>query len=108
MTDDLRETKVANFHDVIADQRAAVFLLALDDEDVCRFKIAMQDAFVVRGFDAGACLPQQHQRALHGNSSFAAQQLIERLAIDVFHHQKEDAFFALAKVGDPDDIRMLN
>ena len=56
----------------------------------------MQNAFVVRGFDAGADLPQQPERALHRDRAFAAQELIERFALDIFHHQKEDAFLALA------------
>ena len=68
----------------------------------------MQNAFVVRRFNSGARLPQKRQRALHRNRAFAPQQLIQRFAFDVFHHEKEDAFLAFAKVRDADDVRMLN
>ena len=107
LADDLRQTKVTDFHDVIAGERAVLFL-SLDNKDVRGFQIAMQNAFVVRGFDAGADLPQQPERALHRDRAFAAQELIERFAFDVFHHQKEDAFLALAKISHVNDVRMLN
>ena len=62
----------------------------------------------MRGFDAGADLPQQQERALHRDRSFAPQQLIERFAFDVFHDQKEHPVVAFAKVGHVDNVRMLN
>ena len=68
----------------------------------------MQNAFVVRGFDAGADLSQEHERALHGDRSFAPQQLIERFAFDVFHDQKKHPVVALAKVSHIDHVGMLN
>jgi len=40
--------------------------------------------------------------------AFAAQELMERFAFDVFHHQKEDAFLAFAKISHVNDVRMLN
>src|SRR6185436_4006316 len=68
----------------------------------------MQDAFVMRGFDAGAGLPQERERTLHRNGAFAPQQLVKRLAFDKFHNEKEDAFLALAEIRNADDIRMLD
>ena len=68
----------------------------------------MQNALIMRGFNAGADLSQQRERALHCDRAFASQKLIKGLTLDVFHHQKENAFFTLAKVGDRDDVVMLN
>ncbi len=68
----------------------------------------MQDAFVVGGLDPGADLPQQHERALDSNRALATKELIKRFAFHVFHHQKENTFVALAKVGDVDHVRVLN
>ena len=68
----------------------------------------MQNALIMRGFNAGADLSQQRERALHRDRAFASQELIKRFALDVFHHQKKDAFFALAKVGDRNHVVMLN
>ena len=68
----------------------------------------MQNSFVVRGFHTGTDLPQQCQRVLHRDCSFATQKLIERLTLDVFHHEKENAVATLAEVSHPDDIVMLN
>src|SRR6185437_4275835 len=102
------QTKVSYLDDVIAGEHGAVLLFALDDEDVRRLQIAMQDAFVVGGFDTRASLPQKCQRALHRNSSFAAQQLIKRLAFDVFHDEKENPFIALPKVSHADYVGMLH
>jgi len=68
----------------------------------------MQDSLVVRSFDAGADLFEQRMRALNRHRAFASQQLIQRFAFDVFHHEEEDTFFALAKVSYINDIWMLN
>ena len=68
----------------------------------------MQNSLIMRGFNAGADLSQQRERALHCDRAFASQELIERFPLDVFHHQKEDTFFTLAKVGHRDDVVMLN
>jgi len=40
--------------------------------------------------------------------AFAAQELMERFAFDVFHHQKEDASSLFAKISHVNDVRMLN
>ena len=68
----------------------------------------MQDTFIVRGFDTGTDLLEQTMGTLHRDGSLSAQQLIERFAFDVFHHEKEHAFIALAKVSYVDDVRMLD
>src|SRR5437762_2626919 len=68
----------------------------------------MQDSFVMCGFDSGANLTQQSESTLHRHGPFAAQELIKRFSLDVFHYQEKHALVALAKVGDVDDIRMLN
>src|ERR1043166_5594058 len=41
-------------------------------------------------------------------AAFRSQQVIERFALDVFHHEEEHAFRALAEVVDVDDVRMTN
>src|SRR5256885_14273730 len=96
LADDFRQAKVADLHHVVAGDRA-ILLLFLNDKNISRLKIAMEDSFVMRGFNAGADLSQQRERALHRDRAFASQELIKRFALDVFHHQKKDAFFTLAK-----------
>ena len=68
----------------------------------------MQDSLIVRGFDTGTDLPEQTMSALHRNGALPAQQLIERFAFDVFHHQKEHAFIALAEISHVDNVRVLD
>jgi hypothetical protein len=62
----------------------------------------------VRSFNPGANLFQHAVGSLHGNRAFASEQMIKRFTFDVFHHQKEHAFFAFAKVGHADNVRVLN
>ena len=62
----------------------------------------------MRGFNAGDDLAQDRDGALKIERAFAPQELIKTFAIDVFHHQKENAFGAFAKVGDVDDVWMAN
>ena len=68
----------------------------------------MQNSFIVRGLNTCADLPEQTMGALNRDGSLSAEELIQRFAFDVFHYQKKNAFIALAKVSDVDDVRMLN
>ena len=45
---------------------------------------------------------------LYRKRSFAAKQLVKRFALDIFHHEIEDAVRRLAKIGDADRVRMLD
>src|ERR1044072_3394088 len=102
------QTKVTDLDEIVAGNGAALFLFSLHDENVGGLQIAMEDAFVMRGFNAGARLAQQHQGALHRNGSFTTEQLIQRLAFDVFHHEKENTFLAFAEISHADHVRVLH
>jgi hypothetical protein len=102
---DLREAKVADFHkSIIANATPAS---AVHDEDVGGLKIAMQDILIVRRLHAGDYLAQQRCCSLCVECSFTTQEVIESLAFDVFHYQKENAVRTLAKVCDVYDVWML-
>src|SRR5467141_3513770 len=102
---DLRQSKVADFNEAIL---AAASLARLHDEDVGGFQIAMQDARLMSGVDARYDLLHDARRAPQAQRSFSTQQLIERLALDVLHHEKENAVGTLSKIGDVDHVRMLD
>src|SRR5689334_18584563 len=94
---DLRQTKIADLHEAII---ASYLSLLLHQEDVRRLKIAMENSFVVRRFDAGDDLSHDAGRSLWAHRSFATQQLKERLAFNVLHDEEEHAVGSLAEVGD--------
>ena len=51
----------------------------------------MKNAELVRSVDAVGDLPQKPDGSLYGQSSLAAEQLVQRLALDVFHHEIKNA-----------------
>ena len=75
------------------------------EHDVGRLQIAMDDAAIVRGGEAGADLPRELDRALLGKPADAAEQRREILAVDVLHRQERVAV-ELADVVDAAHVRM--
>jgi hypothetical protein len=68
----------------------------------------MQDAGFMCSVDPGYDLLHDRGRSLQTESSFTPQQLIERLAFDVLHHQKKNAIGTLTKVGHINDVWVLD
>src|SRR6266542_2530549 len=62
----------------------------------------------MRSLDAGNDLSQQGRCPMHVQSSFAAQKLIESLALDIFHYQEENAVRAFPEVRYVNNIWMAN
>src|SRR5688500_20147980 len=68
----------------------------------------MQDSFVVRRFDAGDNLSHDRGRSLRVHRALATQQVVERFAFDVLHHEKENAVRTLAEVSYVNHVRVTN
>ena len=77
-------------------------------KDVGGLEIAVKNAEFVGGFDAVGYLPKQVNRPLDRQRSLATKQSVQRLALDIFHHEIKNAVGGLAKIGDADRIRMLD
>ena len=67
----------------------------------------MKNSELVGRLDAVGDLPQQTDCAFDRQSTFAAQQFMQRLALDIFHHEIKDAVVGFAKIGNADGVRML-
>ena len=75
------------------------------EHHVGRLEVAMDDAALVRGGEAGADLPGDLEAALLGEAADAPQQRGEVLAVHVLHRQ-EGVPFDLVDVVDAADVRV--
>ena len=80
-------------------------LPAAVDHDVRRLEIAMHDAPLVRGGEAGADLARDLERAVLRKAADAPEQRREILAVDVLHRQERVAL-DFVDVVDAADVRM--
>src|SRR5205085_4392009 len=103
----LRKPEIADLHKTVAGD-AAILLLLLHDEDVCRFQVAVKYAFVVRRFYSCCGLSQKIQRALNAQCAFTTKKLMKGFALHVLHNKIEDAFRAFAEIKYGDDVRMVD
>ena len=102
LIDDLCQAKIADLYKSVA------ALSLLHDKDICRFEIAVQNAEIVCRLDAVGDLPEQANGTFDGQRSLAAKQFVQRLALDIFHHEIENAVRRFAKIGHADRIWMLD
>ena len=68
----------------------------------------MKNAERVSRVDSVGDLPQQCNGAFDRQRSLTAKQSMQRLTLDVLHHEIKRALFGLAKVGNADSVWMLN
>ena len=68
----------------------------------------MENSFIVGGFYPCNNLAHDRRRSLRTYRPFAAQQVIESFALNVFHHEKENSVGALSEISDVDDVGMSN
>src|SRR6185503_1982364 len=101
----LRQAEVANLHKSIISN--ATPASPVHDEDVGGLKIAMKDILIVGRFDARDDLAHERCCSLCIKGSFTSQEVIESLAFDVLHYEKENAVRTLTKVCDVYDVWML-
>jgi hypothetical protein len=75
------------------------------DQDVRRAQIPVQHALPVRVIDGVADLAGEIQRARHIDGALHRDDVLERLALHVLHHDEEDVVLLLGS-GDGDDVGM--
>ena len=68
----------------------------------------MHDTLCVRGVQGAGDLANDFNCAFEGHRAVTLNNLFQRTAIEVLHHQKDDAVFSLAKIRDADRVRMRN
>ena len=92
----LRDAEVDDLHEVL--------VLALQEEQVLRLDVAVDDALRVRGGERRRGLRGDPQDALLGQLRLAREALGERLALEELHHDERAAVVGVAEVGDVDDV----
>ena len=78
----------------------------INEHDVIALQITMDDVLRVRGFERAADLTHDLHDARQGQRAFASDYLLERAAIQKLHHEKDDAVFGFAEVGDVQCVRV--
>ena len=78
------------------------------DTKFAQRRVAVKNADVMRRFDAVGDLSEKTNGAFYGKRALAAKKFVKRLALDVFHHQIENALAGFAEVRDADRVRMLD
>ena len=73
--------------------------------DVAGLEVAVDDAALVDGLEAGADLPAERHRLLGRQVAHGLDQVVERLALDELHADVEGTLH-LAKVVDAADVGM--
>ena len=58
----------------------------LFDENICRFKIAMNQSSLMRGADGRACLQHERNGARGIERRFVREQVTQRATLEQFHH----------------------
>ena len=82
--------------------------LARDHEHVRRLEIAMDDLLGVRRGERLADLAEHVQQQRHRHRPPLAHQIVERLALEILHHEVDAAVGAVAVVVDVDDVRVID
>ncbi len=80
----------------------------LDQHDVVGLEIAVDDADGVRGIERERDLVRDVERAMELDGAFLLDQILERLALEVLHHEVDRALGQDAEVGDVDDVRVVD
>ena len=91
---DLGQTKIENLG-----------VAAFGYKDVGRFDVAMDDSFRVGGFESVGDLNREREKII-GVERFAADAVLQRHAIEIFHHD-ERLTVLLANFVNRADIRMI-
>jgi hypothetical protein len=81
--------------------------VVLGHQDVGRSQVAMNDALRVRVIDGVADLAGEIERPTQINRATSSNDVLERLSLDVLHHDEEDVFLLLGG-RDRDDIWMAD
>jgi hypothetical protein len=101
------QPKISNLNETV-EGTARRFLPFLHDEDVCRFKVPVQNAFIMCSIDTRHHLAHDCYRTLNVECALAPQKLVQAFAVNVFHYQKKHAVRALAEVGNVNNVWMAN
>src|SRR5207253_707072 len=83
-------------------------VLRLQQKDVVRLDVAMDEARAMRGAERGADLAHERRHLSRRAAAVALQELAEVHAAEELHDEEEGALFELARVVDGDDAGMID
>src|SRR5688500_15374661 len=83
-------------------------MLSTADHDVERFEVAMNYTLMMRRTDTGAYRRHQIECAFGMERSFAGEQIVKRLALDVLHYEKRQCAVDHPIIGYRNNVRVAD
>src|SRR5439155_13902934 len=87
-----------NLGDTEVEDLGPIVAVVTHQHNVVALQISMHDTLGVRGVQSAGDLANDFNCAFEGHRAVTLNNLFQRTAIEVLHHQKDDAVFSLAKI----------